>query len=90
MVVMPFSMGSLSVKKVRKRILNQRSKDQGIGSALVATTISPGGKHAMHVIKRSLSAKLSRTVDRRSSNGSKKTELEEEEKEAEGEGSRRI
>ena len=79
MVVMPFSTVSLLVKKVRKRTQNQRSKDRGIGSAPAATTTSPGGKCAMPVIKRNLSAKLNRTVGQKSSTGSKKTELEEEE-----------
>ena len=85
MVVMPFSTVSLSVRKVRKRTQNQRNKGQGIGSAAAATTTSPGGKRAINVIKRSLSAKLSRTVGRKSLTGLKKTELGEEERKEEEE-----
>lgn len=87
MADMPFSTDSLLVKKERKRIQNQRSRGQEIGSALAATTTSPGEKRAMPVIKRSHSAKLSKTVGRKSWTASKKTELEEEEQK---EGCRRI
>ena len=78
MVVMPSSTASLWVRKVRKRTQNQRSRGQGIGNAHVATTTSPGGKRAISAIRRSLSAKLSRTVGRKSLIGSKRTELEGE------------
>ena len=79
MVAMPFFMDSLLVKKVRKRTPSQRSKGQGIGSALVAITTFLGGKRAMPAIKRSLSVKLSRIVGQKSLSASKKTELAEEE-----------
>ena len=90
MVVMPFSTASLWVRKVRKRTQNQRSRGQGIGNAHVATTTSPGGKLAISVIRRNLSAKLSRTVGRKSLTASKRTELEGEEVKEEEEHLRRI